>query len=115
MPSLALSSSYLIPAILLNPAFILHIINTFVSHMTPPANPVSYSPFPFFESLGPVPGSKPFFDVHNNDQLCWGYTAVMVFVQALVFGKVQDNRIQRKAARVARTEREKMSTYKMDM
>lgn len=115
MPSLSLSSSYLIPAILLNPAFILHLINTFVSHMVPPPHIVSNSPHPVFETLGPLPGSKPYLDMHADDQLCWGYTAVMVFVQVLVFGRVQDNRVQRKRAKAAKIEREKIRKEKLQL
>lgn len=100
MPSL--SSTYLVPAILLNPAFILHLINTFISHVIPPVPTVSVSPHPFMESLGPVPASKPYMDMHADDQLCWSYTAIMVFIQLLVFGRVQDNRVRRKSARAAK-------------
>ena len=115
MPSLSLSSSYLIPAILLNPAFVLHLINTFVSHMVPPPHIVSTSPHPVFETLGPLPGSKPYLDMHADDQLCWGYTAVMVFVQVLAFGRVQDNRVQRKTAKAAKLERERVRKEKLQL
>jgi hypothetical protein len=112
MPTL--STTYLLPAILLNPAFILHLINTFVSHMVPPPLTVSHSPHPFMESIGPVPGSKPYLDMHANDQLCWRYTVLMVIVQLLAFGRVQDNRVQRKSAKAAKLEREKLRKEKLE-
>jgi len=104
MPTL--TSTYLLPAILLNPAFVLHLFNTFVSHLMPPPLAVSNSPHPFMETLGPVANSRPYLDMHANDQLCWSYTAVMVGVQLLVFGRVQDNRVRRKSAKAAKLERE---------
>ncbi|KAG9237775.1 hypothetical protein BJ875DRAFT_369284 [Amylocarpus encephaloides] len=105
MPSI--SSSYLIPAIVLNPAFILHLINTFVSHCVPPPPTASRSLHPTFEKLGPLPGSTPYLDMHADDQLCWGYTVVMVIVQVLAFGRVQDNRSAKKSAKAAKIERAK--------
>lgn len=100
----SMTTTYLLPAILLNPAFILHCINTFVSHYAPPPHTVSHSPHPFMESIGPVPGSKPYMDVHADDQMCWRYTAIMVIVQMLAFGRVQDNRSAKKIAKAAKLE-----------
>jgi hypothetical protein len=111
MPSL--SSTYLLPAILLNPAFVLHLINTFISHWLPPPPTVSVSPHPFMENLGPLPGTKLFMDIHADEKLCWSYTAVMVFVQVLAFGHVQDNRVRRKSAKAAKIEREKARKEKL--
>jgi hypothetical protein len=96
MPSL--STTYLLPAILLNPCFLLHLINTVVSHYGPPPT-ASVSPHPFMESIGPVPGSVLYMDMHADDQLCWGYTFLMVLVQLFAFGRVQDNRSQRRERR----------------
>ncbi|EPE25953.1 hypothetical protein GLAREA_01865 [Glarea lozoyensis ATCC 20868] len=106
MPSI--SSTYLIPAIILNPAFILHLINTFVSYYIPSPPTASRSPHPTFEKLGPLPGSTPYMDMHADDQLCWSYTILMVIVQVLAFGKVSDNRTARKTAKLAKIEREKV-------
>ena len=83
--------------------------------MVPPPHTVSNSPHPVFETLGPLPGSKPYLDMHADDQLCWGYTAVMVFIQVLVFGRVQDNRVQRKSAKAAKIEREKVRKEKLQL
>jgi hypothetical protein len=112
MPTL--STTYLIPAILLNPAFVLHLVNTFVSHLVPPSPPViSHSPHPFMESLGPVPGSTPYWDMHADDGLCWRYTAIMVVVQVLAFGRVQDNRVQRRDRKAAKAEKERSRREEM--
>lgn len=113
MPTL--STTYLIPAILLNPAFVLHLVNTFVSHLVPPSPPViSHSPHPFMESLGPVPGSTLYWDMHADDGLCWRYTAIMVVVQVLAFGRVQDNRVQRRDRKAAKAERERSRREEME-
>ncbi|KAK0119857.1 hypothetical protein ONS95_011287 [Cadophora gregata] len=112
MPTL--TTTYLLPAILLNPAFVLHLFNTFVSHMMPPPPSVSLSPHPFMESLGPVRNAPPYLDMHADDQLCWGYTVVMVLVQVLAFGRVSDNRVQRKSAKAAKLEREKIRKEKLE-
>jgi hypothetical protein len=113
MPNL--SSTYLIPAIILNPAFILHLINTFHSHMMAPPTTTSYSAHPVMESLGPLPGSTPYMDMHADDTLCWRYTILMVFVQLLAFGRVSDNRVQRKNARAAaKVERERLRKEKSE-
>ncbi|KAF7903811.1 uncharacterized protein EAF01_006860 [Botrytis porri] len=102
-----LSTTYLIPGILLNPAFVLHLINTFVSHLLPPPPTISISPHPIFESLGPLPGSQWALDMHENDALCWRYTAVMVVIQMWIFGRVSGNRISMKDAKAGRIERER--------
>jgi hypothetical protein len=113
MPTL--SSSYLLPAILLNPAFILHLINTYVSHMDPPPHTISHSLHPFMERLGPLPGSTPYLDIHADDQLCWRYTIVMVIVQLFSFIRVSDNRGRRRTAReAAKLERERLRKERSD-
>lgn len=111
MPTI--TSTYLIPAILLNPAFVLHLINTFISHIVPPPPSISHSPRPFIESIGPVRNAAPYLDMHADDQLCWGYTAVMVVVQVLAFGRVNENRVRRKSARAAEVERERLGAQEV--
>jgi hypothetical protein len=104
----SLSSTYLIPAILLNPILILHGFNTFCSHFISTALPASTSNLQWLENLGPAAAPGPYFDVHSNDQLCWGYTALMVLVQILAYGKVNDTRVRKKSARAAaKAERER--------
>ena len=109
-----LSSTYLIPALIFNPALILHLTNTFVSHFIPPPPTISQSPHPVFEKLGPVPGSTLYMDIHADDQLCWKYTALMVVVQLVAFGKVSNNRGQRKAKKAARLEKERLKKEKSE-
>ena len=45
--------------------------------------------------------------MHADDALCWRYTAIMVVVQVLAFGRVQDNRVERRKRKAAKAEREK--------
>jgi len=47
-------------------------------------------------------------DMHDDDQLCWKYTAVMVVVQLFAFGRVSEKRGQRKARKAARLEKERL-------
>ncbi|KAM3086209.1 hypothetical protein ACMFMF_000163 [Clarireedia jacksonii] len=103
-----ITSTYLLPAIFLNPAFVLHLINTFISHLLPPPPTISVSPHPIFETLGPLPGTDLAFDMHEDDTLCWSYTFVMVIVQLLAFGRVSNNRVRRSHARASRVGKDKM-------
>lgn len=112
MPTL--TSTYLLPAILLNPAFILHLINTFISHMVPPPPSISHTPHPFMESIGPVRSAAPYLDMHSDEQLCWSYTAVMVVVQILAFGRVSETRVRRKRVKADKIERERLRKEKME-
>ncbi|EMR85424.1 hypothetical protein BcDW1_5988 [Botrytis cinerea BcDW1] len=68
---------------------------------------MSASPHPIFESLGPLPGSQWALDMHEDDALCWRYTAVMVVIQMWIFGRVSGNRISMKDAKAVRIERER--------
>jgi hypothetical protein len=105
-----LSSTYLIPAVLFNPVVILHGFNTFYSHFISTTLPASTSNHQWLENLGPAALPGPYFDVHNNNQLCWGYTALMVLVQVLAYGKVNDTRVRKKSARAAaKAERERQA------
>lgn len=79
-----------------------------MSHLLPPPPTISTSPHPIFESLGPLPGSQWAFDMHEDDALCWRYTAVMVLIQMWVFGRVSGNRISMKDARAVRIERDRV-------
>jgi hypothetical protein len=104
MPT-ALTTTYLVPAILFNPAVILHVFNTFMSRVNPGELAVSVSPREWLEKLGPADPKSPYLDMNSSEPLCWSYTIVMVLVQILAFGKVSGNRIQKKAARAAKKER----------
>lgn len=89
--STSLTTTYLLPAILLNPVLFLHSLNTILARLLPPVlaatavEPQSYS------KLGP-PATSPHLDMHVNDNLCWSYTVVMVFAQLLAFGRVSQRR-----------------------
>jgi hypothetical protein len=67
------------------------------------------------ESLGPLPGSKPYLDMHADNKLCWRYTIVMVLVQLFSFIRVSDNRGRRRSAReAAKLERERVRKEKSE-
>jgi hypothetical protein len=109
----SISSTYLIPAVLLNPVVILHGFNTFCSHFISITLPSTTSNHQWLQNLGPASAPGPYFDVHNNDQLCWGYTLLMVVVQILAYGKVNDTRVRKKSARAAaKAERERKAAQK---
>ena len=105
MPT-SFTSSYLVPAVFLNPIVILHAINTYASHYIPSAmrSVATSSLFPSFEILGPPGNQAPYLDMHKDDALCWKYTALMVVVQVLAYSKVCDNREIRKLAKKAKRE-----------
>ena len=54
------------------------------------------------DSIGPKRDTGLYMDMHADDNLCWRYTAVMVIVQLLAFGRVQDNRVHRRERREAK-------------
>lgn len=66
------------------------------------------------EALGPKPGATLYYDMHSDEQLCWKYTAILVIVQVLAFGRVQDNRDAKKSAKAAKIEREKARKEKKE-
>ena len=87
----AFPTTYLIPAILLNPVLFLHSLNTILSRILPPivaAVPIQPSPH---SPLGPS-ANYPHLDIHASDNLCWSYTAVMVCAQLVAFGSVSQAR-----------------------
>ncbi|KAL8657765.1 MAG: hypothetical protein Q9226_001581 [Calogaya cf. arnoldii] len=95
----ALSTSYLLPAIFLNPVLFLHGLNTILSRIIPPIlevrMPVQPPPYSTF---GPS-ASHPHLDVHASDNLCWSYTVVMICAQLMAFGRVHRLREQGKEER----------------
>ncbi|KAK2624470.1 hypothetical protein QTJ16_006420 [Diplocarpon rosae] len=110
----AITSTYLLPAILLNPAFVLHLINTFISHMMPPPPSISHSPHQFMESIGPLRNAAPCLDMHADYRLCWSYTAVMVVLQIFAFGKVSNNRVRGTSVKAAKLERERTRKERLE-
>lgn len=105
MPT-SFTSSYLVPAVFLNPIVILHAINTYASHYIPSAMRTlpSDSLYKGFEMLGPPGNAQPYLDMHKDNALCWKCTALMVVVQVLAYAKVCDNRELRKLAKKAKRE-----------
>jgi len=109
MPT-SFTSTYILPAIVLNPLVVLHGFNTFASHWIPSAisTVASQSPHKIIEALGPIPGhADPYLDLHANDHLCWGYTMAMVLLQVIAYGKVSGNREIRKERKERKLERER--------
>jgi len=92
-----ITSSYFLPAVILNPVVMLHAVNTYFAYTFPPTLSVSASPHSTIGKFGPSPGSAPYFDVHSSDQVCWTYTIIMVIAQVLTYIKVVGNRVERKA------------------
>lgn len=91
-----LTTTYLLPAILLNPVLFLHSLNTILSRILPPVLAAAATTTPPaqqlpFCHLGPSPTS-PHLDMHVSDNLCWSYTVFMVFAQLLAFGRVSQRR-----------------------
>jgi hypothetical protein len=103
MSTLFTTSNYLVPAIVLNPILMLHGINTFASHFIPSAMaaPAIMSPNKWALPLGPPTTIDPYLDMHANDLLCWSYTMIMVILNILAFGRINDNRERRSAAKAA--------------
>jgi len=101
----AFTTTYLIPAILLNPVLFLHSLNTILSRILPPivaAVPTQPSPY---SALGPS-ANYPHLDIHASDNLCWSYTAVMVCAQLVAFGSVSQAREEGRERKVRKRERE---------
>lgn len=90
----SLSTSYIVPAIFLNPVLFLHGLNTFLSRTLPPiavAGPVQR---PAHSALGPA-AIQPHVDVQSSENLCWGYTVVMICAQLVVYRRVSQRRAER--------------------
>ncbi|KAI9696760.1 MAG: hypothetical protein M1836_005122 [Candelina mexicana] len=84
-----LSSTYLLPALFLNPVLFLHGVNTILSRTLPPIP--SNLPTPPLSNWGPE-ATLPHLDLHANDNLCWSYTVFIVGVQLVAFGRVSQRR-----------------------
>lgn len=87
----SLSTSYIIPAIFLNPILFLHGLNTIFSHTLPPiaiAGPIQRSPY---TKYGPA-AIRQHVDVQSSENLCWGYTIIMICAQLLAYGQISQRR-----------------------
>ncbi|KAL8728791.1 MAG: hypothetical protein Q9166_005169 [cf. Caloplaca sp. 2 TL-2023] len=95
----ALSTSYLLPAIFLNPVLFLHGLNTILSRIIPPILNLStdVQPPPY-STFGPS-ANHPHLDVHASDNFCWSYTVVMICAQLMAFGRVHRLREEGKERR----------------
>jgi len=104
-----LSTSYLVPGLLLNPILFLWSMNTLLSRVLPPiivdaaAQPAPYCP-------GGPSAEHPHFDIHASESLCWSYTAFIVCVNLAAFGRVSERR--RAGKERARLKRECMQRYR---
>ncbi|KAL8678629.1 MAG: hypothetical protein Q9186_005019 [Xanthomendoza sp. 1 TL-2023] len=100
----ALSTSYLLPAIFLNPVLFLHGLNTILSRVIPPILDKGPMQPPPYSTFGPS-ARYPHLDVHASDNLCWSYTVVMICAQLMAFGRVHRLREEGKEARRIKRER----------
>ncbi|KAL8969747.1 MAG: hypothetical protein Q9183_001853 [Haloplaca sp. 2 TL-2023] len=83
----SLSTSYLLPAVFLNPVLFLHGLNTILSRIVPPIAVASSVQPPPYSTFGPS-GMHPHLDIHASDNLCWSYAVVMICAQLMAFGRV---------------------------
>lgn len=71
-----LSTTYIVPAIFLNPVLFLHSVNTVLTQILPPLNDRPWS------------HTAPHIDVHSSGGACWGFTMIMIIAQLVAFRKV---------------------------
>ena len=87
------TSTYFLPAILLNPVLFLHSLNTILSRILPPVTTTAaIQPLPYY-NLGPS-ANHPHLNCHASDSLCWGYTILIVSAQLLIFGRISQSRTE---------------------
>lgn len=101
----SISTSYIIPAILLNPVLFLISINTILSRILPPILVDAAVQPPLYTMLGPSP-EHPHLDIHESDCLCWSYTILIVCAQLVAFGRVSGRREQGKVRARAKAKKE---------
>lgn len=89
----ALSTTYILPAIFLNPVLFLHSLNTILSRILPPIVVASTTQPQPYSQLGPS-ANHPHLNIHASANLCWSYTALMVCAQLVAFGTVSQSRAQ---------------------
>jgi len=104
----SLSTSYIIPAIFLNPVLLLHGLNTIFLRTLPPiavAGPIQRSPYTMY---GPA-AVRQHVDVQSSENLCWGYTIIMIFAQLLAYGQISQRRVEGRESREQRDETAKVA------
>ncbi|KAI9868813.1 MAG: hypothetical protein M1813_004664 [Trichoglossum hirsutum] len=100
----SLTTSYLLPALLLNPVLILHTLNSLLCRLLPS---FADQPLPTWSdptTWGPH-GTPPYLDVHSSDNLCWFYTICMVFLQLFAFERISTRRCDAKEKVQAETKK----------
>lgn len=102
----SVSTSYIVPAILLNPVLFLMSINTILSRILPPIWVDAAVQPPPYTMLGPSP-EHPHLDIHESDCLCWGYTILIVCAQLVAFGRVSGRREEGKVRARAKARKQR--------
>ena len=87
----AISKSYIVPAIFLNPVLFLMSINIILSHCLPPVVVEAAKQPPPYSTFGPS-AQHPHINVLASEKLCWSYTFLIVCAQLAAFGRVSDCR-----------------------
>lgn len=87
----AISESYIVPAIFLNPVLFLMGINIILSRCLPPIVVEAAKQPPPYSTFGPS-AQHPHLNVLASEKLCWSYTFLIVCAQLAAFGRVSDCR-----------------------
>ena len=87
----AISKSYIVPAVFLNPVIFLLSLNTILSRVLLPVTVDATEQSPPYSSFGPS-AEHPHLNIHTSEKLCWSYTVLIVCVQLAAFGKVSEYR-----------------------
>lgn len=91
----AISKSYIVPAIFLNPVLFLISLNTLLSRVLPPIIVDAAKQPPPYSTFGPS-AQHPHLNIHASEKLCWSYTFLIVCAQLAAFGKISECREQGK-------------------
>ena len=87
----AISKSYIVPAIFLNPVLFLISLNTLLSRVLPPIIMDAAKQPPPYSTFGPS-AQHPHLNIHASEKLCWSYTFLIVCAQLAAFGKISEGR-----------------------
>ena len=96
------ASHFLLPLVILNPIIMLHSLNFLLTRTTSilrNENMFNLQPRKFLSRV------QPRLDIHENENLCWGFCAVMVIVQFFAFMKLDHWRKKRKQTQSAELEK----------
>jgi len=80
-----LSTSYLVPGLLLNPVLFLWNLNTLLSRLFPPIIADAAIQLAPYNARGPLV-EHPHFDIHSSESLCWSHMAFIVCAKVAAFG-----------------------------